>query len=390
MALLVFGATGCQESDQQASTTASAASKTIGILRLDESRRKEFGIEISRVKTQTAQATMTRVGWLMVPPAGEMIVRAPIAGFVVSMPKQDWPTLGQAVASGHVLAQVNVFLTPQEVSQLVQTKEDNDIQIQQSLVTMQITESQLKLLSMARDAVAGVRVDQLKEVYERSKAAYKEAQEKVPFLIPEPDENGVIVKPVAIKVSKAGRILQLHVTPGQFVQTGDPLWTVTDWSTLLLRIPVFEGDSQLVDPSQPVQIRDRKSGAVTSATTISVPIEMKPGTRTIDFYYSVVNLDWKLRVGQSMAVELPTADKQQVLIIPVSAVLYDGFGQTYCYAAEADQTQFIRRRIELGTRHETSVVVSRGLDVDDVVVSVGAEQLAAEESKGDLALEEND
>ena len=390
MALVVFGATGCHESDQQASTAASAVSKTSGQLHLDESRRKELGIEISRVKTQTAQATLTRVGWLMVPPAGETIVRAPIAGFVVSTPKKDWPKLGQAVASGQALAQLNVFLTPQEVSLLVQTKEDNDIQIQQSLVTMQISESQLKLLSAARDAVTGVRVDQLKEAYERSKAAYKEAQQKAPFLIPEPDENGVVVKPVGIEIPKAGRILQMHAAPGQFVQTGDPLWTVADWSTLWLRVSVFEGDAQRIDPSKPAQIRDRKSGAVTTAAVITVPTEMKPGTRTIDFHYTVENQDWTLRSGQSMAVELPTAGKQQVLTIPISAVLYDGFGQTYCYSAEADHTQFQRRRIELGTRHEKSVIVSRGLDASDAVVSVGAEQLAAEESKGELAVEDSD
>lgn len=390
MLLLILGIAGCHERDQESSIAANAPEKAGGALQLDESRRKELGIEISSVKSETAQAMLSGVGWLTVPPAGEIIVRAPIAGFAVATPKQDWPTLGQEVASGQSLAQVNVFLTPQEVSQLVQTKEDNDVQIEQSLVTMQISESQLKLLTAARDAVTGVRVDQLKEAYERSKAAYKEAQQKVPFLIPEPDENGVIVKPVAIEVPKPGRILQMHVSPGQFVQAGDPLWTMADWSVLWLRVSVFEGDAQRIDPSMPAQIRDRKSGAVTTAAAISFPTEMKLGTRTIDFHFIVKNPDWKLRAGESMAVELPTSGKRQVLTIPDSAVLYDGFGQTYCYAAEAGRPQFQRRRIELGARHEKSVIVSRGLDSDDVVVSVGAQQLAAEESKGDLAVEDND
>ena len=69
---------------------------------------------------------------------------------------------------------------------------------------------------------------------------------------------------------------------------------------------------------------------------------------------------------------------------------YDGFGQAFCFASEADRTQFQRRRIELGARHQDRVAVLRGLDDDDSVVSVGAEQLAAKESKADLAVEDND
>ena len=117
---------------------------------------------------------------------------------------------------------------------------------------------------------------------------------------------------------------------------------------------------------------------------------MKPGTRTVDFYYKFPNPDWKLRVGQSIAVELPTSAVEPVLLIPSSGVLYDGFGQASCYATEADRTEFRRQRIELGSRHGDSVVVLRGLDADDFIVSIGAEQLAAEESKSELNVEDDD
>lgn len=390
LAIVVLGAAGCRNADQSVTPSADPVAKVPGFIRLDKSQQERLGIELSPVRLETIRAMMPSVGWFVATPASETIIRAPVAGFAMVKPRQAWPTLGQEVSAGQALVQLNVFLSPQEVSQLVQAKEDNDILLQQSLVTMELTGAQLKLVSDAREAVAGVRIDQLKEAYQRSKVAYKEAQDKVPFLIQEPYENGVLVKPVSIEAPKAGRILQMHVAAGQFVQAGDSLWTVADWSTLWLRVPIFAGDVQRIEPLQAAVIRDRRSGTVTTATAMTLPTEMKPGARTVDCYYAVTNPEWRWRVGQSTAVELPIADEERVLLIPRSAVLYDGFGQAFCFASEADRTQFQRRRIELGARYQDRVAVLRGLDDDDSVVSVGAEQLAAEESKADLAVKDND
>ncbi len=381
---------GCHRGEEPTDSLSQVEAATPGILQLDADAQERLGIVLAAVRSGTVGTTIPAVGWLEVPPAAETIIRAPVAGFAVSPSDQKWPILGQDVLSGAALGQLNVFLSPQEVSQLVQTKEDNDILMQQALVTMELSEAQLKLVSAARDAVTGVRVDQLKEAYERSKAAYKEAQDKVPFLIQEPYENGVLVKPVRIEVSNGGRILHVHCAAGQFVQSGDPLWTIADWSTLWMRVPVFDGDAHRIDPSQSATARDRSGLTIATADPVTIPTEMKPGTRTVDFYYKFQNPDWKFRVGQSIAVDLPTSEVEPVLLIPISGVLYDGFGQASCYATEADRMEFRRQRIELGSRHKDSVVVLRGLDADDVIVFIGAEQLAAEESKSDLSVEDDD
>ena len=381
---------GCHRGEEPTDSLSHVETATPGILQLDADAQKRLGIALASVRRETVCTTIPAIGWLEAPPASQTIIRAPVAGFAVMQSDQKWPVLGQEVASGDTLAQLNVFLSPQEVSQLVQTKEDNDILMQQALVTMELSEAQLKLVSAARDAVTGVRVDQVKEAFLRSKAAYKEAQDKVPFLIQEPYENGVLVKPVRIEVSNGGRILHVHCAAGQFVQGGDSLWTIADWSTLWLRVPVFDGDAQRIDPSQAAKTHDRSGLTTANADPVTVPTETKSGTRTVDFYYKLTNSDWKLRVGQSIAVDLPTSAAEPVLLIPSSGVLYDGFGQASCYAAEADRTEFRRQRIELGSRHADSVVVLRGLDSDDFVVSIGAEQLAAEESKSELSVEDDD
>lgn len=381
---------GCHESNVEPEHAAAQLSPSKAGIALNSDRREHLGIQITPVAQRRLTRTLKRTGWFIAPPASETVIRSPVAGFVVPAKSEAWPRIGQAIEAEFPLAQVNVFLAPQEVSQLVLAKEDNDIQMQQALVTMELSESQLKLATTARDAVTGVRIDQLKEAYERSKAAYKEAQDKVPFLIQEPYDNGALLKPLTVSSSAKGRILQLHVSQGQFVQAGDPLWTVSDWTTLWLRVPVFSGELNQFSPPRSAMVELPGTSRPVVVEPLNIPSPVQPQTRMVDLQFSLANPDWQVRVGQPAIVQLPVSDEFDALVIPRSAVLYDGFGQAYCYAAESGADVFQRRRIELGSSAEVGVAIIKGLDADDVVVSAGAEQLAAEESKSELAVEDDD
>ena len=387
---LLLCVSGCRNRETIAGVADVEAASNNNGLTLDQDRREQLGILLSPVRSESVQATQSAVGWLVNRPGIETIVRAPTAGFVLPDPNSKWPESGDSMTSDQVLAQLNIFLSPQEISQLVLAKEDNDILMQQALVTMELSEAQLKLAANARDAVTGVRIDQLKEAYERAKVANKEAQEKLPFLIQEPYSEGTLVKPVSVKSTGAGRVVQMHVSPGQYVQSGDPLWTVADWSTLWLRVPVFESEITHIDRKAPAIVRGASSASQTAIEPLDIPVATNSGTRTVDVYYAVGNPEWKYRVGQSIQVELPTSVTEDAMLIPRSAVLYDAFGQASCFAGESNADEFHRIRIELGTAHQKDVVVLRGLDKDDIVVSSGAQRLSAEESKDDLAVEDDD
>ena len=384
------GLTGCRESVSETVRPATESRPSATGIVLESARRQQLGIETTPVDKRRLTRTLKRMGWFIAPPGAETVIRSPVAGFVVPAISCEWPQIGRAVETGACQSQVNVFLTPQEVSQLVLAKEDNDVQMRQALVTMELSEAQLALATKARDSLAGVRIDQIREAYERSKAAYQEAQDKLPFLVQEPYDSGVLLKPVPIAPSAQGRILELHVSKGQFVQAGDALWTIGDWSTLWLRVPVFSGDLNRLSPNRPAMVELPGNTAPVLADPLNIPTPVDPHTRTVDLKFTLDNPKWKVRVGQSAVVELPVSDEFEALVIPQSAVLVDGFGQAYCYAAEAGSDVFRRRRIELGTSFETRVAVLRGLAADDVVVSAGAEQLAAEESKSELAVEDDD
>ena len=97
---------------------------------------------------------------------------------------------------------------------------------------MKLAEEQLARVSAARDAVLGTRLNDLKEIFGRSKAAYEQSKEKLKFLPHEPNEGDLLMRPVTVESPLSGRILTVHVTEPQFVFQGEPLWTVADWSAL--------------------------------------------------------------------------------------------------------------------------------------------------------------
>jgi RND family efflux transporter MFP subunit len=310
-------------------------------------------------------------------------------GFVVEGPERKLPRLGDQIDRGERLVSLHVFLTPQEIAQLVSAKEDVDIVIEQSRVSMRLAQEQLERLAAAKDAVAGTRLAELREVYERSKAAFNESRDKLPFLIKEPYDGLALARPVPLESPIAGKITRAHVAPGEFVIQGDALWTISDWSTLWLRVPVFEGDLGRIDREAPATVALPGTLQSASALPIKAPQPTRPNLRTTDLLYEVSNADLALRSGQSVSIDLPTGAAAEQVVVPRSALLWDGLGNSWVYV-RASSDSFRRQKVEIGRLVGDQVVIARGLSEDEQVVTVAAASLYGEEFKTEMPAEDDD
>jgi len=358
-------------------------------IRLSQEQVERIGIELLELKTATLSRVNESTGWLEVPQGGEVVLRAPVAGFLAKAGNGRLPVLGEKVPKSGPCAVVQMFLSPLEISQLVVAKEDADIQIQQSQVTMQLAEAQLRRLKDAPNAVAGTRVDEVRDLYERSKIALFEAREKLPFLVSEPYDKSIPLKPVNLTSPISGVITQAHAVDGQLLLQGDPVWTIGDWSTLWLRVPVFEGDLAAVRRDAPAFVRYSRSGPAKECAPVQFPVPTKPLTRTIDVVYVVDNRDGAFRPGQALVVGLPLAGQTDAVVVPRSAVVYDTWGTAFVYVQPEPQ-EFVRRRVELGPPTAAGFPIVHGVAAGEVVVTTGAAALHAEESKSTLAVEDDD
>jgi cobalt-zinc-cadmium efflux system membrane fusion protein len=361
-----------------------------GLLRLSGEAQDVIGLGTTHVKKKSIAQSITSAGWLMVKPGNEVQIKAPAAGFVVLGSDTTKTNLGSIVTDRQELGKLHVFLSPQEEAQLVALKEDADILIEQSLASLAIAEDRFdKVKNIQGGTIAGRDLQALQEVVQRSKAAVAEARDKLPFLPPEPYERPLRLDDVAINAPMAGRITEIHVRPRQLVIQGEPLWTVTDWSTLWLRVPVFDGDLPKVDQLKAIEITVSGSKMQLQARPISIPQPTDDGRRTVDLLYEVANDGWQLRPGQSVSARIPTAESRERLVIPQSALLWDGMGNSWVYVRESADT-FRRQRVQIGSMQNEAVAIERGLDEEEEVVIVGAEALYGEEFKSQIDIEEDD
>ncbi len=187
----------------------------------------------------------------------------------------------------------------------------------------------------------------------------------------------------------AGRVVTRHAVPRQQVAEGDPLWTIEDWSTLWVRVSVFEETLPSVAAAEPLKLRTAASEEVFTARPLNLEPPATEGQRTFDIYYALQNPQGQFRPGQSVAASLPLSGDELRVLVPRSAILWDGFGTPWAYVRVGPET-FARRRLELGFADQDAYTVHRGLEPGESVVTVGAETLRGEEFKTEIRAEDDD
>jgi len=380
---------GCQRPPPDEADRGNASAPR-GVVALSPEAQGRAGVVVEAVSKVREPSFLAATGWLVARPGAEVAVKAPASGFVTLGSGKEGIGPGRVIESaGEPLGAIQVVLSAQEQAALVAAKEDVDVIVRQSLTTLELAEAQLQRLQESQQAVPGTRLAELREKVEHARAAYEEAREKLPFLPKEPYQDPIRVKPVPIEAPLAGRVVSVQVRPGQFVVQGDGLWTIADWSALWVRVPVFELDLPRVLRQEPSQVEVPGTGIRLAGKAIDAPQPTLYGQRSVDLYYEVPNVSGTLRVGQAVSVLLPTGRPADRIVVPRSAVLWDGMGATWVYVPVGSDA-FRRRRVELGTILTDRVEITRGLDQGAKVVTTGAEALYGEEFKGEMAVEDGD
>jgi membrane fusion protein, heavy metal efflux system len=355
-----------------------------GLVRLSADTQNDIGLKVEQVARNPVAETIAATGWLMIKPGADVTIKASSAGFIAPISDQSGWDFGAAVkGGGQTLGLLRPLLSPVEQADLVSAKQEAEILIQQSKVTLQRAESQLELMKRSEGSVSGSRISELQEAADRARIAYEEAQKKLPFLPRQSDNQSVQMPPVPLQSPIDGRIVKVHVSPGQLVVQGDALWTVADWSALWTRVPVFEGDLPRVAVGENATIQLPGTRQVLQGKPVRAPQATEPGRRTVDVFYEIENPASSLRPGQPVLVSLPVGKTAERLVVPHTAIIWDGMGNAWVYVHTAPE-EFRRRRVELGEIAGNRVVVQRGLDDDDKVVTVGTEALYGQEFKGEI------
>ena len=153
-------------------------------------------------------------------------------------------------------------------------------------------------------------------------------------------------------------------------QTGEPAIAIADLTALQVTINLSKSDAPLVEKGQTVVLttgEESFNGTVSHIDPVASTTTSQTGT--LPAVKSIISFDTppeNLFVGFDIDVAINTNTAENVLAIPIEALLYNEDNKPYVYVVENGKA--IVRQIETGIQSSTHVEVKDGLELDDSII----------------------
>jgi cobalt-zinc-cadmium efflux system membrane fusion protein len=179
-----------------------------------------------------------------------------------------------------------------------------------------------------------------------------------------------------------GVVTERGVNVGLNVDTTTKLFTVVDLSTVWIVADLYEKDSARVRVGSEAAITTSASPDVTLRGRVSyIDPQVSAETRTAKVRVEVPNLRGELRLGMYADVVVTGAPSGSTARIPRNAVQNVG-ERTFVYLANPKEPgKFIEREVRLGQGSRADVEVTSGVQLGDIVVTVGSFFVRAERER---------
>jgi len=199
------------------------------------------------------------------------------------------------------------------------------------------------------------------------------------------DQAGVAVDQARLRLKKAtlatpmdGTVTSLRIEPGEWVSPGQPVIVLSDLAALEVDVNLDETDVAQVMVGQDARLTVDAFPGVELAgevTTIAPVAQVQAG---VVLYPVTVRLKPanpstnagqvpRLRAGMTADVTVITANRENVLVIPLRAVKTEG---EHAYVDRLVAGKVERVEVELGMMTETEVEITSGVAEGDVVIVV--------------------
>lgn len=168
-----------------------------------------------------------------------------------------------------------------------------------------------------------------------------------------------------------GVVTKQTASPGEVIDSGSPLFTIADLSTVWVQAEVYEKDLGRVSIGQVAYISvdtypdQQFKGKVTYLSDF-----LDPQTRTAKVRCEVPNGGTRLKLDMYANVNLPTTFSRTAIAVPVGAIQQVG-DQAVVFVRKTP-TQFELRTVSAGNRVRDLVEITQGLSAGEPVVTAGA------------------
>ena len=212
-------------------------------------------------------------------------------------------------------------------------------------------------------------------ILDENEAAFEQAKA-------ERDTIQAIIAKKTIRAPFAGRLGIRHVNLGEVLTPGQEIVSLQSLDPVFVTFALPQQQLARLKPGLRVRARSTiaDSEQVTGRITTINP-DVDPDTRNVQVQATLQNDKERLRPGMFVQVQVLLPERQPVLTIPATAVLYAPYGDSvFLVESQTDATgqssQVLRQHfVQLGEKRGDFVAVASGLKAGQQVVSTGVFKL---------------
>ncbi|WP_404421472.1 efflux RND transporter periplasmic adaptor subunit [Nibricoccus sp. IMCC34717] len=185
-----------------------------------------------------------------------------------------------------------------------------------------------------------------------------------------------------VRAPFSGRLGIRHVNLGQFVSRGTPMIQIQDLSSVYVNFSIPQRQVAEITPGLEVGVKiDAYAGRVFRAKVLAIEPAVDAATRNLAVQAIVSNNEELLRPGMFAHVDVQLAEKQEVLVVPATAIAYAAYGNSVYIVEQMKNAQGqeylgVRQQfVKLGDRRGDQIAIISGVKPGEQVVSAGVFKL---------------
>ncbi len=366
---------------------------------LTEVAVEHLGITLATVETKTVDPRRTFGGEMMIPAGRSIIVNAPLSGLIAKLETRGIPLPGSKVFLGEPVLSLAPLLSP-ERDVMTPAEQVQVTNVRASLIGARLTaqgdversraEVEAARISMARaeqllrDRAGSKRiVDDATAQWNVARSVHDAAEQREKQLgeliesLKTPDRIHPGAVPLPLTAPIAGILRSVHVSEGQTVTSGTPLFEIIDDHSMWVRVPVYVdliSTLQIDKPGHVVRLNGREMSVRREAKRIMAPPTADPLNASADLYFEVDNRTDSFRPGERVGISLSVEGNESALTVPAASLLMDIYGGNWVYTV-AGENKYVRQRVSVRWVDNDLAVLASGPTPGTQVVVAGAAEL---------------
>ena len=212
-----------------------------------------------------------------------------------------------------------------------------------------------------------------KNVFDSSKADAKSKQAQV-------EAQAALVAKKNLKAPFSGRVGIVSINPGQYVNSGDKLFTLQTLDPIFVDFTLPQSNAEQIQVGQDVVVTTDafKEASFTGKITAVSP-KVDTNTRNIQIEAQIANPDKKVLPGMFANVNIKLGDQVKLLTLPQTAVTYNPYGSTVFIAKDTGKKDKKGKPaleaqqvfVTTGSTRGDQVAILKGINEGDTVVTSG-------------------